>query len=295
MIIDKFQRGYYTVISTRNVRVLIINLLEVELLMYSRFKLNINENSLFQKYYDIGKESANQHKEILERDLDQYIDYHTGRIDGDRLEKEWFKEINADVFLSHSHADEELAISIAGWLKSEMGLNAFVDSCTWGYADTLLQYINDHYNVLRKDTDGSTIYSHSKANYAASHIYLMLNSAINNMINKTECFMFINTGNSIIQMDKNQSSTQTLSPWIYSEIVMANTIKQTFPKRPMKIEKNSRHYAELNESVEITHNLDFADFINLDRNAFIRWKGVSLVRDEHPLDVLYYITGTKEN
>lgn len=263
--------------------------------MYSKFKLNIDDVSFFQKYYAIGKECTNQHKSILTKDLDKYIDYHTGRIDGDRLEKEWFKEVNADVFLSHSHADEELAISIAGWLKSKMDLNAFIDSCTWGYADTLLQYINDNYNVLRKDTDGSTIYSHSKANYAASHIYLMLNSAINNMINKTECFMFINTENSIIQMDQNQASNQTLSPWIYSEVMMANTMKQTFPQRPIKIEKSIRHYDALNENVEITHNLNFTSFINLDILALLQWNVANMERDEHALDLLYDITKPKRS
>lgn len=257
--------------------------------MYSKFKIDIKSDFYFQKYYDIGLTYANQQKGFLKNKLENYIDYETGRINGDMLEKEWFKEVDADVFISHSHADEKLAIAIAGWLKEEMNLTAFVDSCAWGYADIILGKINDFYNKIDEDDDGTKTYNHTKANYAASHIYLMLNSALNNMINKTECLMFINTPNSTIQMNKDCANAQTLSPWIYSEIVMSNTMQHVTPKRPMRIEKGIRHYAEMNESMEMTHKLDFSEFININIPTFIEWKAINSCRQEHALDTLYDI------
>ncbi len=34
-----------------------------------------------------------------------------------QVEKAWFHNIEADIFLSHSHKDEKLAIAFARWLK----------------------------------------------------------------------------------------------------------------------------------------------------------------------------------
>lgn len=257
--------------------------------MYSKFKVDIKSNTYFQKYYNIGQTCTNQQKDFLEKKLDDYIDYRTGRIDGDKLEKEWFKEINADVFISHSHADEDLAVSIAGWLKKEMNLTAFVDSSAWGHIDIILSRINDAYNIINQESNGK-IYDYNKANYVASHIYLMLNSALNNMINKTECLMFINTPNSIIQMNMDSAKEQTLSPWIYSEIMMSNTMQRTPPKRPIHIEKGIRHYDAMKESMEMTHQLDFSDFMDIDFYTFLEWRIEKNLQKGHALDILYKIT-----
>lgn len=43
-----------------------------------------------------------------------------------------------DVFISHSHADEDEAIRIALSME-KIGLKAFVDSCVWVHADELLK------------------------------------------------------------------------------------------------------------------------------------------------------------
>ncbi len=260
--------------------------------MFSKFRIIVNDGNTFNvdSYYESGLRHLSSHKSTLTAKLDQFIDYKTGLIDGEKLEKEWFKEIRADIFLSHSHADEKLAIALAGWLKTEMGLNAFVDSCVWGFANDLLDKINNNFNLLRTEADGSKTYSHDKANYAASHIYLMLNSALNNMINKTESFMFINTANSTIYMDKNQATAYTLSPWIYSEVVMANTMKITPPVRPIRIEKRAEFYHMMNESMNITHKLDFSDFVDINLSGFRTWK-ILKKSGEHALDALYRITG----
>lgn len=252
--------------------------------MYSKFRVNTSDD-YSRCYYDTGKAWLETYKTKIKRKLDQFIDYNTGIIDGSALEKELFKEINADIFLSHSHRDERLAISFAGWLKANFNLTAFVDSCVWEYANDILSEINDRYNCIRTDSNGSKTYSHDKANYAASHIYLMLNSALNNMINKTECFMFINTDNSCVYMNKDKADSKTLSPWIYSEVVMANTMKKTDPDR-FNTFPELRH--SLFESVQMTHDLDFSTFIDLNPTDLANWK-YQKKNGTHPLDTLYNI------
>lgn len=252
--------------------------------MYSKFRVNTGEG-YSRCYYDAGKACLEAHKTKIKRKLGQFIDYNTGIIDGSALEKELFKEIEADIFLSHSHNDEDLAISFAGWLKSNFGLTAFVDSCVWEYAEDILREINNRYNVISPKEKEIKTYNYSKANYAASHIYLMLNSALNNMINKTECFMFIDTQNSCMYMDKDKATPKTLSPWIYSEVVMANTMKKTDPDRFHALTE-FRH--SLSESLQMTHDLDFSTFIDLGPTDLANWK-FQKKDNTHPLDTLYIL------
>ena len=49
-----------------------------------------------------------------------------------------FKACNANIFLSHSHEDRELARKVAS-LFCERDLRVFVDSDVWEYADMLLK------------------------------------------------------------------------------------------------------------------------------------------------------------
>lgn len=254
--------------------------------MYSKFKVDIENYTFSPVLYDTGKIILTSHKNTVKSKLDRFVDYDTGIINGDLLEKELFKEIKADVFLSHSHSDERLAVTFAGWLKTYFNLTAFVDSCVWEYANDILEEINNRYNLIRKESDGSKTYSHNKANYAASHVYLMLNSALNNMINKTECFMFIDTKQSCFYMDKDKASGKTLSPWIYSEIVMANTMKTSDLKRAYQLTEFA--HSEIRNQLQISHNLDFSTFVDLDSSDLDIWKK-NKKDNVHPLDTLYYI------
>ena len=67
------------------------------------------------------------------------------KIDGTKMQENWFPKVDADIFISHSHKDENLAKGLAGWLYKEFGLEAFIDSCVWGYANDLLLEIDKKY------------------------------------------------------------------------------------------------------------------------------------------------------
>lgn len=107
--------------------------------MYRGFKLNIDEpafeplsvrelslknhliNSLnHSTYYDYcyhkGKEIFKKYKTRVRNNLKEYIIGESGIIDGTKLQNDWFPQIDCDIFISHSHKDENLAITLAGWL-----------------------------------------------------------------------------------------------------------------------------------------------------------------------------------
>jgi hypothetical protein len=68
-----------------------------------------------------------------------------GVIDATSLQNDWFPEVEADIFISHSSLDEVKAVIFATWLHRIFGVTAFVDSDVWGYADNLLKQIDDRY------------------------------------------------------------------------------------------------------------------------------------------------------
>ena len=102
--------------------------------MVTGYNLHLDKNtSEFQSYIKCGESHLSEQKAKISDCLQNYI--INGIADGTRLGKEWFPEIEADIFISHSHADEKLAKGLAGWLHSTFGLNCFIDSCVWGYSD----------------------------------------------------------------------------------------------------------------------------------------------------------------
>ncbi len=66
-------------------------------------------------------------------------------LDGAKIQDTWFPQVHADVFLSHSHRNEDLVLLLAGWLDYRFDLKAFADSAIWGYAADLLRIIDNEY------------------------------------------------------------------------------------------------------------------------------------------------------
>lgn len=181
-------------------------------------------------YYNIGMKIFNKNKNLIAENISKYMDVN-GVLEISQIGKEWFPNIEADIFLSHSHKDEKLAIAFAGWLYYNFGLITFIDSCIWSYSDDLLKKIDEKYCKNKK----RRIYYYDTRNISTTHVHMMLMNALMKMIDKSECVFFLNTDNSIIkikeEIDKNIE--KTYSPWIYSEINATNLIrrKPLFPPR----------------------------------------------------------------
>lgn len=259
--------------------------------MFSCFKLNIIEDNydyFVDKYFDIGDKYLDTQKTLVYKELDNYIDKtdNPGAIDGSKLQEDWFKKIDLDVFISHSHSDEKLAISIAGWLHKEFDLSSFVDSRIWGYANDLLDKMNRRYNVINQTTTNTT-FSYEGCNTAASHVHMMLCTSINKMIDRCECVFFLNTPNSLVTYN---NAEKTKSPWIYAEICLANTIRRKIPERAhnylLREDKTIKHYFASEMIIE--YKVDFTEFIDLSSKDLMEWYNNKRILN-HSLDSLYKI------
>ena len=87
-------------------------------------------------------------------------------IDGSKLQEDWFptKNLHFDVFLSHSHGDEDKAKKLAAYLKHCYGLTTFIDSCYWNYCDDLLEQLDKQLSftqpaIKKKDNELRTYHS----------------------------------------------------------------------------------------------------------------------------------------
>ena len=187
--------------------------------MFVGFNAHI-KNSDYLNYKKVGIKLFEKQKTIIKSQLDSLV-VDENYLKASALEEEWFPEINADVFISHSHKDQELAIGFAGWLYNKFEITSFIDSCVWGYADDLLRMIDEDFCVSKRKEDGSTeTYSYYKRNQSTSHVHIILNTALQKMIDKTECLIFINTPNSLL-IDDVIKGVSTESPWIYSELMFS--------------------------------------------------------------------------
>lgn len=140
---------------------------------------------MLSEYYFMGNQLYVKMQKNIYKSLNNYIGVD-GIINGCELEADWFPKVQADVFLSHSHKDEELAIRLAGWLYDKFKLTTFIDSCIWGYSDNLIRRIDDKYCKNYKNQT----YYYKKRNTSTSHVHMMLMNALMKMIDKSECIFF---------------------------------------------------------------------------------------------------------
>lgn len=253
--------------------------------MYKCFDFSPNED--YSEYYEHGKNMYTSKESIIYSTLENYIG-ENGSIDGSKLQNDWFPDIKAHVFLSHSHIDEKLAISIAGWLNKNFDLDVFIDSCVWRHCDDLLNEINNSYCKI---PDKENTYYLDKTNHSASHVYMMLANALNGIINNTECIIFLNTPNSIKSTTKEIIESKTTSPWIHSEILATKLLRITdiSPQRKQQILQESGQ--PIFSNLNITYNEDLKHLIKLNDNVLKTWQKFNNHKSENALNHLYQIIG----
>ncbi|BFN30117.1 toll/interleukin-1 receptor domain-containing protein [Vibrio harveyi] len=186
---------------------------------------NVNLESLDSLSHNTTyKTQLKLNKEEIRKSLKDFL-LTDGSIDGEKLKQEWFPIIkNTHVFISHSHKDLELAEGLASWLYDKFQIHSFIDSHVWGYANNLLKDLDNKYALLPQ----STSYSYEVRNETTSHVHMMLSSALNEVIDSTECLLFLNTDNAIknIALSDEIDDHRTASPWIMSELVTSNIIRK---------------------------------------------------------------------
>ncbi|GAA9151766.1 toll/interleukin-1 receptor domain-containing protein [Helicobacter pylori] len=110
---------------------------------------------------------------------------------------------DAQVFLSHSHADRNKALEVKNYLESKTNHRVFIDSLFWDYKDNIVKEMSKNDNTSKIE-DAFT---------------LILRESLQNMIEKCPYFVFLQSNNSV----SNQGlSRTTYSAWIYEELKIAN-------------------------------------------------------------------------
>ncbi len=118
---------------------------------------------------------------------------------------------NAQVFLSHSHADRNKALEVKNYLENQTKHKVFIDSLFWDYKDDVL-------NELAKYDDTSKI---------EDAFTLILRESLQDMIEKCPYFVFLQSKNSV---SLNQDLLGiTYSAWIYEELKIAHSISESRP------------------------------------------------------------------
>jgi hypothetical protein len=248
--------------------------------MFSRFNLELD------KEFSIDCRDIEEINKKIKKDIDEVFEKYVGKdgvIDGTGLQEEWFKDVKADVFISHSHNDEGIAVKLAAWLYKNFGLISFIDSFVWGSADELLKKID---NLYCKQESG--YYDYEKRNFSTNHVHMMLSIALGKIINKSESIFFLNTSESLSTKDTIEN--KTYSPWIYSEIFTANIIQKIPPERYKHIINKHFASAEKKNKLSVEYLLELDEFIDLDYKDLIKWQN-SRTNDKHPLDILYKYKG----
>ncbi len=110
---------------------------------------------------------------------------------------------NAQVFLSHSHADKNKTLKVKDYLESKTKHEVFVDSLFWDYKDNVLNKLAE-YDDTSKIEDAFT---------------LILRESLEDMIKKCPYFVFLQSNNSVFDQGLSQI---THSAWIYEELKIAN-------------------------------------------------------------------------
>ncbi|GAA9549650.1 toll/interleukin-1 receptor domain-containing protein [Helicobacter pylori] len=124
---------------------------------------------------------------------------------------------NAQVFLSHSHADKNKALKVKGYLEEDLDAECvFIDSLFWNYKDDVL-------NELAKYDDISRI---------EDAFTLILRESLQDVIEKCPYFVFLKSSNSVSNqgLSRNQDLLKiTYSAWIYEELKIAHSISESRP------------------------------------------------------------------
>ncbi|EJC52300.1 toll/interleukin-1 receptor domain-containing protein [Helicobacter pylori] len=137
---------------------------------------------------------------------------------------------NAQVFLSHSHADKNEALKVKGYLEEDLDAECvFIDSLFWDYKDDVLNKLAEYDDISRIE-DAFT---------------LIFRESLQDMIEKCPYFVFLQSKSSVSNqwLSRNQDLLKiTYSAWIYEELKIAHSISESRPIPMM-------------ESMQVSHDI----------------------------------------
>ncbi|EOU2112668.1 hypothetical protein [Clostridium perfringens] len=250
--------------------------------MYKCYKLKFDEQleELINDYAEIGRKLMEEKRANIYSKLESYL-RDDNSIDFTALQDDWFPTVNADIFISHSHADIKAVNALAGWFKEKFNVDVFIDSYIWGYCNDLLKEIDEKYC---KHTNGKS-FDYDKRNFSTAQIHMILSNALNKMIDKTECVIFLETDNSLSVNNDIQKGTS--SAWIYSELITTSIIRRKIPER-LKDDSEIRKFTnDLNESLKPYYRVNLSHCIDLTVEDLKNISEETLYEEKAYLDKMY--------
>ena len=175
----------------------------------------------------------------LTADIEKYLVDGEKNLNATAIENHLFPKVHADIFISHAHADQAKAINLAIAFQ-RLGLTAFVDSCVWGHADDLLFKVDKEFSANRQKENS---YSYELRNRTTSNVHMILNSALHDMIDRSELLIFLDTDHSVKVKDLMENGEYLSSPWIFSELMFAKRARRTPRHAEQNAMENFKAYA----------------------------------------------------
>ncbi|GLX62025.1 hypothetical protein KMU_00650 [Proteus vulgaris] len=226
----------------------------------------------------------NKFNEIYLKPLESYLlDSQNQIFSADKIQEDFFPQIDADIFLSHAHNDEDDIIKLAIYLEENFKIKVFVDSCIWGNVYQLLKSINDKYCKIDED-----LYSYQGSIYASTNIYMILNTALHNMIDRTEIFLFLGTKESIKINDIIEGTKESVrSPWIYSELMFAKQVKRQSKYPFIGLESFSESKTIMDSMPTFNYNKPDLDYC-ISSDTFYKWLKNAKNKEVHDIIREFY-------
>ena len=163
------------------------------------------------------------------------------------IEDNFPNNINANVFISHSHYDKIYALFLEDYLRKKFNLNCFIDSLVWHNAFDLLKEVDDYFSKKEEH-----LYDYDTRNQTTSNIFIMLANALSYMIDKCPIVIFISSENSQVSYkDSMVLQDKTYSPWLFHEISMVHLLPRKEPPSPFTTEsRQSKVASDLRLKIE---------------------------------------------
>lgn len=269
--------------------------------MFSGFNIKIDESFFGANYKFLILRAicfGSKHNSVKDNIKDLI---KSDSLSASQISEDWFPQVEADVFISHSSSDKELALALAGWLVINFGINSFIDSLFWNYAGDLLTEINNEYSERRNTRENGVLYNHQKCNKASEHVNILLNAALHKLIDKTESVFFLNTDNSIQVFDHEGRIIQnTYSPWIFSEILCTQIVRKKpliYYRPKYNIQSTILEHSDIKDfqletrSLEIPYEVSLRHLENVSERELEKWLHMDKSKFfGYPLDGLYYLS-----
>jgi len=118
---------------------------------------------------------------------------------------------NIDIFFSYNH-DDEIQVKRLAEFFIRKGYRVFLDCLFWKSIDEALDNFNMKYN---KNLNGSFDYTKSKL--ASSTFNMILSDSIIETVKNSKVFVYVKS-------DSSEKDSRTVSPWIYLENKIANSV-----------------------------------------------------------------------